>query len=213
MHRHIACITCFACAHGCRASDASLTFSQMTAAAPADDPYLQPSTSLRSRAGRLLWGVTWLLLCRFSPRPMHAWRAFVLRCFGARLGPRCHVYPRAEVWAPWNLHCEDAVGIADGAVVYNVERISLGSHSIVSQGAYLCGATHDLDDPRFPMFGRPIRIGAYAWVAARATVCPGVSLGEGAVLGLASVATRDLAPWTVYAGVPARALRPRRHAR
>jgi putative colanic acid biosynthesis acetyltransferase WcaF len=185
----------------------------MTAAAPADDPYLQPSTSLKNRLGRLLWGIAWLLLCRFSPRPLHAWRAFVLRAFGAQLGPRCHVYPGATIWAPWNLHCDDAVGIADGAVIYNVERIHLGSHSIVSQGAYLCGATHDVDDPAFPMFGRPIRVGAYAWVAARATVCPGVSIGEGAVLGLGSVATRDLAPWTVYAGVPARALRPRRRAR
>lgn len=175
-----------------------------------DDPYLRASTSLANRAARAAWGVAYWLLVRPTPRPMHAWRAGVLRLFGARLGPHCHVYPGARIWAPWLLECEDAVGIADGAVIYNAGGVHLGSHSIVSQDAYLCGATHDVDDPAFPMRSRPIRIGRYAWICARASVCAGVTVGDGAVLGLASVATRDLAAWTVHAGQPARPLRARR---
>lgn len=173
------------------------------------DPYLQPSMSLRNRAGRALWGLAHLLLIRWTPRPLHAWRAFVLRLFGATLGPHCRIYPAAEIWAPWNLVCEDAVAIANGAVIYNALPMHLGSHATVSQQAYLCGSTHDVDDPAFPMISSPIRLGAYAWVAARAVVCAGVTVGEGAVLGLGSIATRDLKPWTVYAGVPARELRAR----
>jgi len=173
------------------------------------DPYLLPSMSLRNRAARAVWGIAHLLLVRPTPRPLHAWRAFVLRLFGARLGANCRIYPAAEIWAPWNLVCEDAVAIANGAVIYNALPVHLGSHSIVSQQAYLCGSTHDLDDPAFPMISAPITLGAYAWICARAVVGPGVTVGEGAVLGLASVATRDLEPWTVYAGAPARKLRMR----
>jgi putative colanic acid biosynthesis acetyltransferase WcaF len=132
------------------------------------------------------------------------------RAFGAKLGVNCHVYPAASIWAPWNLICEDAVGIADGAVIYNPAPIRLGSHCVISQQAYLCGATHDFDDPAFPMRSLPIRVGAYAWICARATVCAGRHVGDGAVLGLGAIATRDLEPWTVYAGNPARALRVRR---
>ena len=55
----------------------------------------------------------------------------------------------------------------------------------------------------------PMSLGAYSWVCARASVSPGVNLGEGAVLGLGSVATRDLAPWTVYGGIPAQPLKQR----
>lgn len=179
-------------------------------APPTEDPYLRPSLPWRNRAARALWALVWLLTGRFSPRPCHAWRAAVLRLFGARLGANCHIYPRARIWAPWNLVCEDAVGIADGAVIYNPATIYLGSHCIVSQDAYLCGATHDIDDPAFPMISAPITVGGYAWICARAVVCAGVQVGEGAVLGLCGVATRDLAPWTVYGGVPARALRARR---
>lgn len=174
------------------------------------DPYLRPATSLRSRAGRALWGLACLLLFRPTPRPLHAWRALVLRAFGARLGPHVHVYPRARIWAPWNLECGPAAAIADGATVYNPAPVRLGSHAIVSQDAYLCGASHDLDDPAFPMVSRPIVLGDYAWVCARASVGPGVTLGEGAVLGLASVTVKDLAPWTVHAGAPARLVRQRR---
>lgn len=176
----------------------------------AADPYLQPSTSLASRAGRALWAVACALLFRPTPRPLHAWRAFVLRRFGARLGSHCHIYPGARIWAPWNLVCEDAVGIADEAVIYNPAPVTLRSHAVVSQQAYLCGAGHDIDDPAFPMVSRPIELGRYAWIGARATVCPGVRVGEGAVLALGGVATRDLVAWTVHGGVPARPLRPRR---
>jgi putative colanic acid biosynthesis acetyltransferase WcaF len=134
---------------------------------------------------------------------MHRWRTLLLKAFGATMGPNCHFYPGSKVWAPWNLVCEDQVTAADGAEIYNPAPIHLGSHAIVSQGAYLCGATHDFDDPAFPLLAYSMTIGAYAWICARASVAPGVNLGEGAVLGLASVATRDLDPWGVYAGSPA----------
>lgn len=174
------------------------------------DPYLQPALGMRNRGARWVWSLAWLLLVRPSPRPLHAWRAFVLRCFGARLGNNCRVYPSARIWAPWNLVCEDAVAIADGAEIYNPELVTLGSHSIVSQRAYLCGATHDMDDPGFPMIAAPIRVGAYAWICARATVQMGLTVGEGAVLGLGAIATRDLEPWAVYIGMPARRIKARK---
>ena len=174
------------------------------------DPYLQPQTSLRNRCARALWLLVCTLLFRPSPRPLHAWRALLLRAFGATLGPDCHVYPRCSIWAPWNLRCDDGACIADGAVVYNSAPVHLGSHAIVSQEAYLCSATHDCDDPAFPMISAPIFIGPYAWICARAAVLPGVRVHEGAVLGLGSVASRDLDAWQVYAGVPAVRIRERR---
>lgn len=168
------------------------------------DPFLRPSTTKRSRIARACWSVVHVLLFRPSPRPMHGWRSMLLRLFGARLGPNTRIYPRARIWAPWNLVCEDAVSIADDAEVYNPAPVTLRSHSIISQQAYLCGATHDYDDPAFPMIWAPIVIGRYAWIGARATVRMGVTVGDGAVLGLGAIATRDLEPWSVNAGVPAR---------
>jgi putative colanic acid biosynthesis acetyltransferase WcaF len=167
------------------------------------DPHLRPAFSFQNRMARTLWNIAWLLLYRLSFRPMHGWRSFLLRAFGAKMGPNCHFYPGSKVWAPWNLICADQVTAGDGAEIYNPAPIEFGSHAIVSQGGYICGATHDYDDPAFPLLAYRMQIGAYAWICARACVGPGVNVGEGAVLGLASVATRDLAAWTIYAGSPA----------
>ncbi len=171
--------------------------------ATSSDPYMRPSFRTEEKLKRLVWNVCWLLLYRPSPRPFHAWRSILLRVFGATMGPNCHFYPGSKVWAPWNLVCADQVTAADGAEIYNPVLMSFGSHFIVSQQAFLCGATHDYDDPGFPLMAYEMTFGAYAWVCARASVAPGVSVGEGAVLGLGSVATRSLEPWTVYAGLPA----------
>jgi putative colanic acid biosynthesis acetyltransferase WcaF len=178
----------------------------------AADPYLRPAFSSSDRLRRLLWNICWGLLYRLSPRPFHGWRSMLLRLFGATLGPNCHFYPGSKVWAPWNLVCADQVTAGDGVEIYNPAPLTLGSHAILSQGAYLCGATHDYDDPAFPLLAYAMHIGAYAWVCARASVAPGVRIGEGAVLGLGSVATRDLEPWTVYAGAPAVKVKGRRQA-
>jgi putative colanic acid biosynthesis acetyltransferase WcaF len=178
----------------------------------AADPYLRPAFSSSDRLRRLLWNICWGLLYRLSPRPFHGWRSMLLRLFGATLGPNCHFYPGSRVWAPWNLICADQVTAGDGVEIYNPAPVTLGSHAILSQRAYLCGATHDYDDPAFPLLAYTMHIGAYAWVCARASVAPGVRIGEGAVLGLGSVATRDLEPWTVYAGAPAVKVKARRQA-
>ncbi len=173
------------------------------------DPYLFPAFPLKSRLLRVTWGMVYSTLFRTSPRPFHRWRAFLLRCFGANLGSNVHIYPKASIWAPWNLTCEDLATIADEAVIYNPSALTLGSHAIISQQAYLCGATHDYDDPSFPLISFPISVGRFAWICARATVQPGVQVGEGAVLALGSIATKDLDSWTVYGGVPAKRIKKR----
>lgn len=175
----------------------------------ADGPYRRVNTTLPSRVGRAIWSLAWLCLFRPSPRPLHAWRAWLLRLFGARLGRDCHIYASARIWAPWNLFCGNGVAIADGAEVYNPAPVTLGHHAVVSQQAFLCSASHDYCDPAFPMIVSPIDVGAYAWIGSRATVQMGVTIGEGTVLALGAIATRNLDPWSVHGGIPARRLKSR----
>jgi len=168
-----------------------------------DDAFHRASFSRSNRLARLAWQFVYQLLYRVSPRPFHGWRSALLRLFGAKLGAGCHFYPSGKVWAPWNLVCEDCCTLADGAEIYNPSLVYLESHCVISQQAFVCGATHDYNNPEFPMISYPMRLGAYSWICARASVAPGVKVGAGAVLGLGSVASRDLDPWTVYSGVPA----------
>ena len=144
------------------------------------DAYLRPAFPLHLRLRRLGWNVVRLLFYRLSPRPFHGWRAMLLRCFGARMGANCHFYPRSKVWAPWNLVCADQVTAADGAEIYNPVTVTFGSHAILSQDSYICGATHDYDDPAFPLIAFAMHVGSYSWICARASVTPGINVGDGA---------------------------------
>lgn len=183
----------------------------MSDEATAARPRLQqrPPLSAGSKLQRAVWNTVWLLLCRWNPPQLHGWRRLVLGLFGARMGTGAVVYPSASVWAPWNLAMGEGSTLGPGVDCYNVDRVELGPRAVVSQRAYLCTASRDIDDSAKPLTTGPIVLGADAWVAAEAYVGPGVTLGEGAVLAARGVAVRDLDPWMVAGGNPAKPIRKR----
>ncbi len=169
------------------------------------------SLPLSNRLARCVWGLGYALLYRPSPIPCHAWRRAVLRLFGARVGRGARPYPRCRIWAPWNLTLGDHSLLANGVECYSVAAITVGAYATVSQRSHLCSATHDYNDPAFPLVRRPILIGPHAWVAAEAFVGPGVTVGEGAVVGARAVAVKDVPAWAVVSGNPARIIKWRRN--
>ncbi|MBS1722245.1 MAG: WcaF family extracellular polysaccharide biosynthesis acetyltransferase [Armatimonadetes bacterium] len=174
-----------------------------------NDPYTQPSFSLANRMRRFLWNFACLLLFRPTPRQLNAWRASVLRMFGAKIGQGCNVRATAKIWAPWNLEMGDFSAIADDVNVYSMAVIKLGSKVVVSQGAHLCSGTHDYESENFQLYARPITIGDSAWICTECFIGPGVTVGEGAVVGARAVATKDVPAWTVCAGNPCKPIKPR----
>lgn len=165
------------------------------------------SFTLSHRLARALWQLSWLLLARWTPRPLHAWRTLVLRAWGARLGKGCLVYGDALIWAPWQLTMGDGACIGDRVEIYNVAPITLGAGAVVSQQAFLCSASHDHRRDDFPLTTAPVTLGERAWVAARAIILPGITIGAGAVVGAGSVVTRDVPAGCTVAGNPARMTR------
>ena len=165
--------------------------------------------ALKNRAGRALWAVVYTLLFRPSPKPLHAWRRWLLGLFVARLARTALVYPRARVWAPWNLEMAEFSCLADDVDCYCVRTIRIGAHSTVSQYSYLCGATHDFEKPDHPLVPLPITIGERVWVAADVFVAPGVTIPDGVVVGARSSVFGDLPAWHVCAGTPAKPLKTR----
>jgi putative colanic acid biosynthesis acetyltransferase WcaF len=174
-----------------------------------DTPFQGASFSLANRLARLLWQGVWLMLFRPTPAPLHTWRSWLLRAFGARIGRHCHVYPSVRIWAPWNLDLHDQACLGPGVICYSMDRISLGPRVVVSQGVHLCTGSHDYESHNFQLFTRPIRIAADAWICTEAFLAPGVSIGEGAVIGARSVVTRSQPAWMVCAGNPCRPIKPR----
>lgn len=166
--------------------------------------------SLGDKVRRALWHLTRSLLFASLPGPLfNRWRLFLLRSFGATIGEGCRVDHSCKIWWPGNLTMGNYACLAHAVDCYNVARISIGDYATVSQRSFLCSASHATHQLSRPLIFAPITIETHAWIGAEAFVGPGVTIGAGAVLGARAVAVRDLAPWTIYAGVPARTLKKR----
>lgn len=170
-----------------------------------------PSFSLGNRLFRAVWIVVWVTLASWTPPFLFSWRRFLLRSFGAKIADTARIYGSARIWYPPNLEMGEYACLGSRVNCYCMGKISLADHALASQGAHLCAGTHNIDDPSFQLTTKPIQVGARAWIAAEAFVGPGVRIGEGAVLGARGVAFKDLEPWIVYAGNPAREIRKRQH--
>lgn len=171
--------------------------------------YTRSGWPLSVKLKRVLFAPFRLLFVRGSGRRLSFLRVAVLKLFGARIEHPVLIMDGVVVWHPWSLTLHRYCTLGRGVEVYNYAHITVGEQATVSQDTYLCSASHDFEDPTMPLTYEPITIGAHSWVAARCFVGPGVTVGEGAVVGACSVVVKDVPEWTVVAGNPARVLKPR----
>lgn len=163
----------------------------------------------RNKAARALWGIVWRLLFRPTPpRLLCGWRRMLLRLFGAKVG-RAWFHPRVRIWAPWMLEVGDDVFVDEDVYLYNAYGVTIGDRVIISLRSFLCTASHDAAAPAYDLTGGRITVGKDCWLAAEVFVGPGVTIGEGTVVGARAVVIADLPPWQVAVGHPARPVKPR----
>jgi putative colanic acid biosynthesis acetyltransferase WcaF len=114
-----------------------------------------------------------------------------------------------EIRAPRQLHIGRNSAIGRHCTIDARGGIAIGRDVNISSDARLQTAKHLIDDPDFMHDFSPISVGDRAWIAEGAVVLGGVSVGEGAVVAAGAVVTKDVAPFTVVGGVPARPIRMR----
>ncbi len=163
-----------------------------------------------SRFCRLLWECVWLVLFRLTPRwCLNGWRCLLLRLFGAQIGKAVRISGSAKVWQPWKLSVGDNSWIDGHVSLYSVDEIRIGRNVVVSEGAFLCTASHDIRSEAFELVTKSITIQDAAWICARAIILPGVVVREGGVVGAGAVAVSDVEQWSVVGGNPARLIAER----
>jgi len=136
-----------------------------------------------------------------------AWYRHVL---GWQIGPGASILMGQHVQMAGVRSSGMKVSIGKGSVInhacllYTTGGLVIGENVSISAGAWLVTGTHDMNDPLFPDRYMPIAIGNYAWIGTRATILAGVTIGEGAVIMAGAVVTRDVPPYAVVGGIPAR---------
>lgn len=168
------------------------------------------SIAISNKLERLCWNIVCILLFRPFVGPLfRSWRIMILRLFGAKIGKGCAVHSTCKIWAPWNISLGERVCLGPQSIIYSADKIQIKDKVTVSQGAYLCTASHDISKTNKPLITKPIFIESFSWICADAFVGPGITVGEGAVVGARAAVFKDVEPWTVVGGNPAKFIKKR----
>lgn len=163
-----------------------------------DNSWYKPGPPLK----RICWYFTSAVFFR-TVFPFSLLKATLLRLFGARVGRGVVIKPYVTIKYPWFLSIGDNTWIGEKVWIDNLTQVTIGANVCLSQGAYLLTGNHDYQKPSFDLLLGTITLEDGVWIGAKAVVCPGVKCCSHSVLSVASIATTDLEPYTVYAGNPA----------
>jgi putative colanic acid biosynthesis acetyltransferase WcaF len=163
--------------------------------------------STKEKLLRIVWRVVEPVFFSYSPRLFYSWRNLVLRIMGARLGTNVKIYPSARIMYPWLLEIKDNTTISWGVIIYNLGLIKIGSGTMISQYAHLCGGTHDYTSGEFELLRSGLKVGNNVWIAADSFIGPGVTVHDGSIVAARAVVTKDVETGTIVGGNPSKEIR------
>ncbi len=155
---------------------------------------------------RVIWGFLQVITFEYTPRLLYGWRNFILRIMGGRIGKGVKIYPSAEIMYPWLLEIGDNTTISWGVKIYNLGKINIGSGTMISQYAHLCGGTHNHTSGNFELLRTGLTIGSNVWIAADAFIGPGLTVNDRSIVAGGAVVIKDVESGTMVGGNPAKVI-------
>ncbi len=151
----------------------------------------------------MLWYLTNLLFFKNGFFPFMSFKRFLLRLYGAKIGKGVIIKPNVNIKYPWRLEIGDYSWIGENVWIDNLDRVIIGKHVCVSQGAMLLTGNHDFKKVAFDLFVGQITLEDGVWIGAKSIVSSGVTCKSHSILTVMSAATKDLDAYFIYQGVPA----------
>lgn len=176
-----------------------------------------PSVGANVRLKRFLFGTYSFLenllrlLLEVLPHPL---RFLIFKALLSRLGAKSMIDYQTYFRYPWKISIGQGVWINRGCEFYGSmlagnAQITIGDHCALGPRVRVLSATHNYRQLDLPDEAASVCIGHHVWIGAGATILPGVTVGDGAVVAAGSVVTKDVAPFAIVAGNPARFIKVR----
>lgn len=150
-----------------------------------------------------------MLLHFFTYLPSHSLRNAIWRAYGLSLGRGSTLHTGVRVYDPRHISIGDGTIIGYGTFIDGRDRVTIGDHTDIASQVMIYNEEHDLASPEFEAKGDTVTIGHYVFIGPRAIILPGVTIGDGAVVGAGAVVTKDVEPFTIVGGVPAKLIKQR----
>jgi putative colanic acid biosynthesis acetyltransferase WcaF len=155
-----------------------------------------------SKLKQVTWYFVNILFFKNSFVVISSVKTGLLKAFGARLGKGVLIKPSVNIKYPWKLQLGDHCWIGEYVWIDNLSEVIIGNNVTISQGALLLTGSHDHRKETFDFLSQPIIIEDGVWIGARAVVFGGITCKSHSILGMNSVAEKNLEPYTIYKGNP-----------
>lgn len=171
---------------------------------------------IREKLTQRVWEFVCAIVFRCSPWFARKWRMAWLR-FASTLyrgglsgvSKKCSIARTVRIDYPWNFSIGDSSSVGERTWIYCLDKIVIGKNCCIGNDVRLLAGSHDVSSASFNLVTDSIIIGDNVWIATGVYVIPGVTIGEGAVVAAGSVVTKDVEPWTVVGGNPAKFIKKR----
>ncbi|PIQ72996.1 acetyltransferase [Candidatus Roizmanbacteria bacterium CG11_big_fil_rev_8_21_14_0_20_35_14] len=142
--------------------------------------------------------------------PCHCFRRFFYRLAGIKIGKGSVIHTKARFYDPRNIILDEDTIVGEGVVLDGREKLVIGSHVDIASEVMIYNSQHDIEDENFSAVDKPVVIEDYVFVGPRSIILPGVKIGKGAVVGAGAVVTKDVPPFAIVGGVPAKIIGERK---
>lgn len=153
------------------------------------------------------WWFTNCVICNFPSIHVRRW---YLQVVGLNMCRDVRIYEGFHIRHPKGISIENGVSIGPHVLLDGRKGLHIGKNTVIAYEAIIWTLNHDYNDTNFCCKGAPVSIGAYAWICSRAIILPGVNIGEGAIVASGAIVTKDVLPYTIVAGIPARIIGKRK---
>src|SRR3989338_4777781 len=136
--------------------------------------------------------------------PSHHLRRFFYRACGIKIDCGSTIHTEAKFYNPSNIRIGEDTIIGEGVVLDGIEKLSIGNHVAIASEVMIYNAEHDVQSEDFHAVMEPVVIEDYVFIGPRAIILPGVTVKKGAIIAAGAVVTKDVEPFDIVAGVPAK---------
>lgn len=157
--------------------------------------------SLKSYKPSLLW-----FFCNsvVSHLPSIHIRHTLLRLMGMQMSENVRIYKGFHIREPRKIIVKDGASIGPKVLLDGREGLTIGKSAVIAYEAIIWTMNHDYNNIYFAPKGGGVSIGDYSWICSRSIILPGISIGEGAVVASGAVVTKNVEPYTIVGGIPAK---------
>ncbi len=170
----------------------------------------EASSKIINRLSNYLLDFELMLLRWIGHIPSHTIRNIKYRFFGIKIGKGSTFHMWANFYEPKNIKIGSDTIIGDHAFLDGRDKLTIGSHTDIASSVMIFNSEHDLEKEDFSAIVAPVEIGDYVFIGPRVIIMPGVKIGKGAVVAGGAVVTKDVDPFTIVGGVPAKLIGERK---